>query len=126
LASEKFHLLSKIRDNITTTCICPDAIKSYFGLDECPLENRLEKIDPAIICSDEFLLQRRFTKYSSNLSKFEMEYKPRFEQAYRLIPGNRFDDQCARNDWNWKPDFSLKEMKRTFLENLPKFKNSNC
>jgi nucleoside-diphosphate-sugar epimerase len=51
-----------------------------------------------------------------------MEYHPDFRQAIADSWPDSIDDQCARNDWNWKPGFSLEEMTKDILENLPNYK----
>ena len=55
------------------------------------------------------------------------EHKPAFEMVYDVDPlkqsiaeswPDRLDDTCAREEWDWKPDFDLKAMTVDMLEKL--------
>lgn len=55
------------------------------------------------------------------------EYIPGFEMEYQVDPlrqgiaeswPNRLDDSCAREEWNWKPEYDLDGMTRDMIEKL--------
>ena len=57
------------------------------------------------------------------------KHKPNFEMVYDVDPlkqgiadswPDRLDDSCARNEWNWKPQYDLKSMTVDMLEQLSK------
>lgn len=57
------------------------------------------------------------------------EYKPDFKMSYELDPlrqkiadswPDSLDDTCARQEWDWKPEFDLDAMTRDMLANLEK------
>lgn len=57
------------------------------------------------------------------------EYVPEFKMSYELDPlrqkiadswPDSLDDTCAREEWDWKPEYDLDAMTRDMLENLRK------
>ena len=55
------------------------------------------------------------------------EYVPDFKMIYELDPlrqaiadswPDSLDDECARNEWDWKPEFDLDNMTKDMLANL--------
>ena len=55
------------------------------------------------------------------------EYVPDFKMIYELDPLRQaiadswldsLDDECARNEWDWKPEFDLDNMTKDMLANL--------
>lgn len=55
------------------------------------------------------------------------EYEPNFEMEYELDPlrqkiadswPNSLDDACAREEWDWKPEYDLDSMTADMLKNL--------
>lgn len=55
------------------------------------------------------------------------KYKPNFEMEYEVDPlrqsiadswPNKMDDSCARNEWDWKPDYDLDSMTVDMLKHL--------
>jgi nucleoside-diphosphate-sugar epimerase len=55
-----------------------------------------------------------------HISEFAISYKPDFRQKIADSWPASIDDTCARNDWNWKPEFDLATMTIEMLENLKK------
>ncbi len=49
---------------------------------------------------------------------FKINYAPDFRQQIADSWPNSIDDTEARSDWHWKPDFDLKKMVDTMLDNL--------
>ncbi len=57
------------------------------------------------------------------------EYVPDFKMTYELDPlrqktadswPDSLDDTCAREEWDWKPEYDLDAMTKDMLENLKK------
>jgi hypothetical protein len=55
------------------------------------------------------------------------KYKPEFEMVYNVDPlkekiaeswPDQMDDSCARNEWDWAPQYNLDSMTRDMLEKL--------
>ena len=55
------------------------------------------------------------------------KYKPDFEMEYDVDPlrqsiadswPNKMDDSCARNEWDWKPNYDLDSMTVDMLKHL--------
>ena len=55
------------------------------------------------------------------------KHKPDFEMVYDVDPlkqsiaeswPDRMDDSCARNEWDWKPQYDLSAMTKDMLEKL--------
>jgi nucleoside-diphosphate-sugar epimerase len=120
IAGEKFNCFLK-SDTALPMMYMPDAIKATLDLMNASRES-------VRIRSSYNLAAMSFTPkeiYESILPyfpKFEMEYNPDFRQAIADSWPDSIDDQCARKDWNWKPDFSLEVMTKDILENLPNYK----
>lgn len=55
------------------------------------------------------------------LPEFEIIYKPDHRQAIAESWPDSIEDTPARNDWGWKPAYSLDAMTEDMLENLPVF-----
>jgi nucleoside-diphosphate-sugar epimerase len=54
-------------------------------------------------------------KYYPNL---KIAYKPDFRQSIADSWPKCINDNAARNDWNWKPEYDLEQMTKTMIENL--------
>ena len=64
---------------------------------------------------------------SFNIASMSKEHVPGFEMEYDLDPlrqeiadswPDSLDDTCAREEWDWKPEFGLEEMTVDMLKNL--------
>ena len=99
----------------------PDAIKATLDLMAAPRES-------VKIRSSYNLAAMSFTPaeiYKSILHyypNFNIEYTPDFRQAIADSWPDSIDDACARQDWNWKPDYNLEAMTKDILEHLPNYK----
>ena len=72
--------------------------------------------DPEIICA-------QIRKY---LPDFEMEYRiDPLRQAIAESWPNMMDDTCAREEWNWAPQYDLDTMTRDMLEKLKQKEGSS-
>jgi nucleoside-diphosphate-sugar epimerase len=53
-----------------------------------------------------------------HIPEFEISYKPDFRQGIAETWPRSLDDTVARNEWGWKPEYSLSEMTKDMLEKL--------
>ena len=52
------------------------------------------------------------------VSDFSIQYAPDFRQAIADSWPASIDDSYARNDWGWKPEFTLEKMTKDMLSNI--------
>lgn len=64
-------------------------------------------------------LQKEIQKF---YPKFVCDYQPDFRQAIADSWPATIDDSVARQDWGWKPRYSLAEMTKKMLEGFQEFK----
>ncbi len=55
-----------------------------------------------------------------HIPNFEIDYAPDFRQAIADSWPSSINDDKAREDWNWKPEFDMEKMTIEMLENLKK------
>lgn len=97
----------------------PDALKAAIDLMEAD-PSRLVHRNAFNIASMSFAPETIFAAIK--------KYKPSFEMTYDVDPLKQsiadswpdcLDDQCARQEWDWKPTYDLDSMTRDMLEKLP-------
>lgn len=119
LAGETFSCFLK-EDSSLPMMYMPDAIKATIGLMEAPAEQ-------VKIRSSYNLAGFSFTpaELADSIRKFhpdfQVSYAPDFRQKIADSWPNTIDDSAAREDWGWKPDFTVDQMSADILENLPKY-----
>ena len=95
----------------------PDAIKATIGIMEAPAE--LVKVRTSYNVGS-------FSFTPEDLAAAIRKEKPNFKIDYAIDSRNdiaqgwpqSINDSVAREDWNWKPDFSLEAMVKDMLKNL--------
>ena len=58
------------------------------------------------------------SEIQKHLPQFKMQYAPDERQAIADSWVSSLDDSKAREDWNWKPTFTLPEMTKDMIQNL--------
>ncbi len=120
IAGENFNCFLK-SDTVLPMMYMPDAIKATLDLMNAPRES--VKIRSSYNLSGmSFSPKEIFESIKKHVPGFEIKYNLDFRQAIADSWPDSIDDSCARKDWGWKPDFSLEEMTKDILENLPNYK----
>jgi hypothetical protein len=56
---------------------------------------------------------------------FEIDYQADFRQQIADSWPNSINDDAAKKDWNWQPQFDLNSMTATIVKHLPEYFNYN-
>jgi len=98
----------------------PDALKAVHQLLETD-ESRLVHRNAFNITAMSFSPEIIAAEIKKHIPEFEMTYTvDPMRQAIADSWPNSIDDTCARNEWNWKPEYTLKTMTVDMLEKLSK------
>lgn len=96
----------------------PDALRAAVEIMEAD-PSRLKHRNSFNIASMSFDPEIIYNKIKEYVPEFEMEYvHDPIRQAIADSWPNSLDDSCAREEWDWKPQFGLDEMTRDMLANL--------
>lgn len=96
----------------------PDALRAAVEIMEAD-PTRLRHRNSFNIASMSFDPEIISAKIKEHVPGFEMEYEldPLRQEIADSWPDS-LDDTCAREEWDWKPEFSLEEMTVDMLKNL--------
>ena len=98
----------------------PDALKAVQQLLETD-ESKLIHRNAFNIGSMSFPPEVIAAEIKKHIPEFQMTYKvDPMRQAIADSWPNSIDDTCARNEWNWKPEYTLETMTVDMLEQLSK------
>ena len=98
----------------------PDALKAVQQLLETD-ESKLIHRNAFNIASMSFTPEIIAAEIKKHIPEFQMTYKvDPMRQAIADSWPNSIDDTCARNEWNWKPEYDLETMTVDMLEKLSK------
>ncbi|MGB0166697.1 MAG: NAD-dependent epimerase/dehydratase family protein [Luteibaculum sp.] len=96
-----------------------DAVRGTIELMEAPSENI--KIRSAYnLAGFSFTPAQIADAIKKHIPSFNISYNPDYRQAIADSWPNSIDDQEARKDWNWKPEYDLDAMVENMLSNLEK------
>ena len=96
----------------------PDALRACIEIMEAD-PSRLVHRNSFNIAAMSFDPEIIYKKIQEHLPGFKMEYE--FDPLRQAIADswpNSLDDSCARNEWDWKPEFDLEAMTVDMLKNL--------
>ena len=94
-----------------------DAIRATLELMESPKE-RISIRTSYNIAGMSFNPEEIATSIKEHYPNFQIKYNPDFRQGIADSWPKIINDTDARNDWNWKPEYDLKLMTKTMIENL--------
>lgn len=95
----------------------PDAIRATIELMEAPREN-LNIRTSYNLAAVSFSPQQIAAEIQKHLPQFTINYKPDYRQAIADSWPQSIDDNVARQEWGWKPEYDLKRMTEDMLQNL--------
>jgi nucleoside-diphosphate-sugar epimerase len=96
----------------------PDAIRGTIELMEAPAE-KVKVRSSYNISAISFTPEEQAMSIQKQLADFSIDYAPDFRQKIAESWPESINDDVARNDWGWKPEFDLDAMTKDMLENIP-------
>lgn len=96
-----------------------DAIKATVQIMEAPAED-IKIRSSYNLSAINFTPKEMVASIKKHLSDFTIEYNPDFRQDIADSWPSTIDDSHAREDWNWKHQFSLDDITEDMLSNLKK------
>ena len=97
-----------------------DALKATTKIMD---HNSFKKYIPYNVAAMSFTPSELANTLKKHLTDFSIDYNPDERQAIADTWPSEFEDDFARNDWNWKPDFDIDKMTQVMLNNLRKKNN---
>mgnify|MGYP003631493964 FL=1 len=94
-----------------------DAIRGTLELMEAPKES-ISIRTSYNIAGMSFNPEEMAVSIKEHYPDFKIKYNPDFRQGIADSWPKIINDTDARNDWNWKPEYDLKLMTKTMIENL--------
>lgn len=117
LAGEHFSCFLK-EDTSLPMMYMPDAIKATINLMESPAD-QIKVRSSYNVAGFSFTPAELAESIRKFHPEFEISYAPDFRQKIADSWPNSIDDSAAREDWGWKPDYTVDQMSQDILENLP-------
>lgn len=97
----------------------PDAIKATLALMDAD-DDKLRIRSSYNVASLSFSPAELAKQIKKHLPDFSIDYAPDFRQQIAETWPESIDDNYARLDWDWKPDYDLADMVKDMLENVGK------
>lgn len=98
----------------------PDAIKATLDLMQAP-EEKISVRSSYNLAGFSFTPKELVASIRKYHSELTVEYAPDFRQQIADSWPNSINDDQAKKDWKWQPDFTLDAMTQDILENLPDY-----
>lgn len=98
----------------------PDAIKATLNLMQAP-EEKISVRSSYNVAGFSFTPKELVTSIQKFHPDLKVDYAPDFRQQIADSWPNSINDDQAKKDWNWQPDFTLDTMTQDILENLPDY-----
>lgn len=95
----------------------PDAVKATIQLMEAE-SARLTVRSSYNLASMTFAPKNIAQEIKKHIPNFTISYKPDFRQQIAASWSDSIDDQVARSDWDWRPDFDLEKMTMDMIRNI--------
>jgi len=95
----------------------PDCIKATIDLAEADFSSLIHHSD-FNVGAFSFAPEDLEKAIKQHIPDFQLDYKPDFRQNIADSWPASIDDSCARNEWNWEPEFTLETMTKDMIERL--------
>ncbi|MEO6167766.1 MAG: NAD-dependent epimerase/dehydratase family protein [Chitinophagales bacterium] len=96
----------------------PDAIRGTIEVMEAPAE-KVKVRSSYNISAISFTPEEQATSIKKVLADFKIDYAPDFRQKIAESWPESINDEVARTDWGWKPEYDLDGMTKDMLANVP-------
>jgi nucleoside-diphosphate-sugar epimerase len=106
-------------DTVLPMMYMPDCIKSTIDLMEAD-PSKIKRHDSYNLAGMSFSAGELAEEIKKHIPEFKCEYKPDFRQKIADSWPMSIDDNAARKDWNWKPDYDLATMSKEMISKLSK------
>jgi nucleoside-diphosphate-sugar epimerase len=94
-----------------------DAVRATIELMDAP-ESKISVRTSYNLSGISFTPSEIAREIKALIPEFKIEYEPDFRQAIADSWPESIDDRVAREDWNWKPSFNLKDMTEEMLHHI--------
>ena len=95
----------------------PDAINATIRLMEAS-EEKIKTRTSYNLAAMSFSPQEIAREIQKHIPEFKASYSPDFRQKIADSWPSSIDDQDARKDWGWKPDYGLSFMVKDMIEKI--------
>jgi len=95
----------------------PDAIRATIELMEAPAD-RITVRTAYNISAISFSPSEISAEIRKHIPDFQVNYSPDYRQQIADSWPQSIDDQIARSDWGWKPEYDLEKITNDMLQNL--------
>ena len=120
LSPEKLYNCFLRADTKLPMMYMEDAIRATIALMEQPIESLSSARCGYNISGLSFTAEELSSEIIKHIPEFICNYEPDIRQSYADSWPNSVDDEVARNDWQWKPEFELEKLVKDMIENLTK------
>lgn len=96
----------------------PDAIRATVELMQAPPES-IKTRTSYNLAAMSFSPSELFAAIKNHLPNAIIEYQPDFRQEIAASWAESIDDQAARHDWGWQPEYDLEKMVADMLHQIP-------
>lgn len=104
-------------DTVLPMMYMPDALKALVDLANAPLE-KLKHHCNFNVGAMSFSAGELAAEIKKHIPEFKITYEPDFRQAIADSWPRSVDDNVAREEWGWSPEYDLKRMTKDMVEKL--------
>ena len=104
-------------DTVLPMMYMPDALKALIDLANAPLET-LKHHCNFNVGAMSFSAGELAAEIKKHIPEFKVTYEPDFRQAIADSWPRSVDDNVAREEWGWSPEYDLKRMTKDMVEKL--------
>ena len=97
-----------------------DAIRATITLMNQPIESLSSARCGYNISGLSFTAEELSSEITNHIPGFICNYQPDIRQNYADSWPDSVDDEVAKNDWEWEPEFQLETLVKDMIENLTK------